>query len=155
MTFNEYDLSSGVGWASVAGMTIFWLGVIAFVVWLVGVISAKLHSIILIKAVHTVVFVLLSGLLAVYLYEVIADKITFITWVAVTLFLAEGVVLIVNGWRCPLTTMAENLGSPHGQITDIFLPKWFADRVFLVYSGLFVAALLLLLVRLFTGGRYA
>jgi hypothetical protein len=153
--FGEFDLSTGAGWISVIGMTLFWLGVIAFVVWLVGVTSARLRSIILIKAVHTVVFVLLSGLLAVYLYEVIADKITVITWVAVTLFLAEGVVLLVNGGRCPLTVMAENLGSPHGQITDFFLPKWFADRVFLVYSGLFVAALVLLMIRLFSGGRYA
>jgi len=58
------------------------------------------------------------------------------------------VVLVLNGWRCPLTAMAENLGSKHGQITDTLLPKWFADRVFRIYSILYVGAVLLLVVRL-------
>ena len=57
------------------------------------------------------------------------------------------VILMVNGWRCPLTTYAEKLGSPHGQITDTFLPKWFADRIFIVYTGLFIGALLFLAIR--------
>ncbi len=106
-----------------------------------------LRSITFIKSVHTVIFVFLSGVMALFLYEVIVDKITYLTWIAVALFLAEGVVLIANGWRCPLTTYAERLGSKHGQVTDIFLPKWFADRVFQIYGGLFALGLLLLAVR--------
>ena len=84
----------------------------------------------------------------VLLYEVIVDRITRVTWIAVALFAVEGIVLMVSGWRCPLTVYAESLGSNHGQVTDIFLPKWFADRVFIIYGGLFALAILLLVIRL-------
>lgn len=33
--------------------------------------------------------------------------------------------------------------------TDFFFPKWFADRVFLVYGGLFAVSVALLVIRLF------
>lgn len=95
---------------------------------------------------------MLSALLGVFLFEVIANRISLVSWTAVTLFLAEGVVLALNGGRCPLTTYAEKLGSTHGQITDIFLPKWFADQVFKVYTVLFILGLLLLAVRLLATG---
>jgi hypothetical protein len=139
-----YGTTAGLGWFGMLIMVLFWLGVIALVVWLVGVP----RSITVIKSVHTVVFFLLSALLVILVYEVLTGKMTFLTWIAVSLFLAEGVVLMTNGWRCPLTTLAESLGSTHGQITDTFLPKWFADRVFRVYGGLFAGALLVLIIRL-------
>ncbi len=116
---------------------------------LLEVITARLRSITFIKSVHTIIFVPLSGLLFVFLFEVVVDRITYFTWIAVAVFLAEGVVLMTHGWRCPLTKYAERLGSTHGQITDFFFPKWFADRVFLVYSGLFAVSLVLLVIRLF------
>jgi hypothetical protein len=133
-------------------MIMFWFGVISIVVWLTGNASRWLKSIVVIKTVHTVVFFALSALLGVFLYEVIVNRISLVSWTAVTLFLAEGMVLAFNGGRCPLTTYAEKLGSTHGQITDIFLPKWFADRVFIVYTALFVLGLLLLAVRLLATG---
>jgi hypothetical protein len=43
---------------------------------------------------------------------------------------------------------AERLGSTHGQITDFFFPKWFADHVFQVYGGLFTLSLIVLVIRL-------
>jgi hypothetical protein len=107
-----------------------------------------LRSIVFVKAVHTAIFVFMSGALAVLLYEVIVDKVTFLTWIAVALFLIEGVVLIAHGWKCPLTSYAERLGSTHGQVTDIFLPKWFADHVFQIYGTLLAVALLLLVIRI-------
>ena len=102
-----------------------------------------------IKVVHTVAFVLLSALLAMFLYEVVVDKPTYLTWLAVALFLAEGVLLVANHGRCPLTLYAEALGSAHGQITDTFLPKWFADRVFPIYGVSFALALAVVAVRAF------
>jgi hypothetical protein len=121
--------------------------------YLIGVrvleaITVRLRSIRFIKSVHTIAFVPLSALLFVLVYEVAFDRITYLTWTAVAVFLAETVVLMTNDWRCPLTKYAERLGSTHGQITDFFFPKWFADRVFLVYGALFVFSLAVLVVRL-------
>ncbi len=126
-----------------------------FTSYLLGVrlleaVTARLHSITFIKSVHTIVFVPLSGLLFILVYEVAIGAITYFTWAAIAVFLAETVVLMTHNWRCPLTMYAERLGSTHGQITDFFFPKWFADRVFLVYGGLFVFSLVSLVVRQLT-----
>jgi hypothetical protein len=115
---------------------------------LLEVITARLRSITFIKSVHTIVFVPLSGLLFGLVYEVALGRITFLTWIAIAVFLAEGIVLATNNGRCPLTKYAERLGSTHGQITDFFFPKWFADRVFLVYGALFAGSIVLLVIRL-------
>jgi hypothetical protein len=117
-----------------------------FVAYLLGVrlleaITDRLHSIRFIKSVHTIIFVPLSGLLFIFLYEVFANRVTYFTWVAVAVFLAEGAVLALNHGRCPLTSYAERLGSTHAQITDFFFPKWFANHVFEVYTSLFVVSL--------------
>jgi hypothetical protein len=115
---------------------------------LLEAITARLHSITFIKSVHTIIFVPLSGLLFGFVYEVTVGRITYLTWIALAVFLAEGVVLRNNNGRCPLTKYAERLGSTHGQITDFFFPKWFADRVFLVYGGLFALSVVFLVIRL-------
>jgi hypothetical protein len=48
-----------------------------------------------------------------------------------------------------LTILTEHLGAARGSVTDIFLPKWFADRIFPVCGTTFGVALLLILFRLF------
>lgn len=109
--------------------------------------GTMLRSIAFIKSLHMAIFIVLSVLLTLFLHEVIVDKISALTWIAVALFLIEGVVLVVNRWKCPLTTYAERLGAPHGQVSDVFLPKWIADRVFQIYGGLFALGLVLLAYR--------
>jgi hypothetical protein len=102
-----------------------------------------------IRFVHTVIFLFFNAIMAVLLYEVIADKISILTWIALALFTIEVIVLIANNWTCPMTSYAENLESYRGQTTDIFfLPKWFGDRMFIFYGGLLIFALLLLVIRL-------
>jgi len=89
-----------------------------------------MRSQLFIEIFHTVIFILMSMLLFALLFEVLFDNITMLTWIAMGAFVIEGLILIANGWKCPLTTYAEELGSIHEQVTDIPLPKWFADRVF-------------------------
>jgi hypothetical protein len=48
-----------------------------------------------------------------------------------------------NGFRCPLTGLAEELGAKRGSVTDIFLPKWLASNIARTYVPIFVAALIL------------
>ena len=107
-----------------------------------------LRSVAFIKFLHIAFGILLSGGLIVLLYEVAVDKITILSGIAVALFLIEGVVLVANGWKCPLTGYAERLGSTHGRVTDIFLPKWIADRFFQIFGAVWAVALLLLVIRI-------
>lgn len=107
-----------------------------------------IRSVRFIKMVHALLFILGSALLAVLLYEVVSGRITAWTWIVVFIFIGEGMILLYWGWRCPLTVYAEDMGAAHGQVTDIFFPKWFADRVFIIYGALFAAALAILVIRI-------
>ncbi len=42
---------------------------------------------------------------------------------------AETLLFAGNGFRCPLTQVAERLGAEHGSVTDIYLPRWFARNL--------------------------
>jgi hypothetical protein len=105
-------------------------------------------TILQIKVIHTVIFWILSLCVVYALYSGIADRMTVWTWVAVALLFIESVVLVVSGWTCPLTILAERQGAEHGSVADIFLPKWFADRIFRICGTAYAIALVLLVVRL-------
>jgi hypothetical protein len=97
-----------------------------------------------IKLVHTLVFWVLSFCVVHALYSGVAGRLTPWTWIAVGLVLVESVVLAACGWTCPLTLLAERRGALRGSVTDIFLPKWFADRIFPFCGTLYVVALVLI-----------
>jgi hypothetical protein len=100
-----------------------------------------------IKLVHTIIFWILSGCTVYSLFSGVTGRITTWTWVAVVLLLVESVVLAVSGWTCPLTILAERQGAQRGSVTDIFLPKWLADRIFPICGSMYVIALALILWR--------
>jgi hypothetical protein len=102
-----------------------------------------------VKLIHTLIFWLLSACVLYVLFSGVAGRITTWTWVAVGLVLLESVVLAASGWTCPLTILAERLGAVRGSVTDIFLPTWFADRIFPICGTTFGVALLLILFRVF------
>lgn len=91
-----------------------------------------------VKVIHTAVFVLLSCCVLYVLASGAFNRITVWTWGAMVAIVVEGVVLLVSGGRCPLTTVAERLGAVDGAVADIFLPRWFADRIFPICTALFV-----------------
>jgi hypothetical protein len=50
----------------------------------------------------------------------------------------EVLVFAGNGFRCPLTALAERYGAPSGSVTDIYLPKWFAHNMPAIHTPLLV-----------------
>jgi hypothetical protein len=102
-----------------------------------------------VKVVHTVIFWILSACVAYALFSGLAGRITAWTWIAVGLVLVESIVLAASGWTCPLTILTERLGAARGSVSDIFLPKWLADRIFPICGTAYAVALVLILIRLF------
>lgn len=98
-----------------------------------------------IKLVHSIIFWILSACVVYALFSGLTGRLTTWTWVAVGLLLLESVVLATSGWTCPLTILAERRGALRGSVTDIFLPRWFADRIFPVCGTTYVVALALIL----------
>ena len=105
-------------------------------------------TILQIKLVHTLIFWVLSLCVLYALVSGVADRITTWTWVAVGLVLLESAILVASGWTCPLTLLAERQGAVRGSVTDIFLPKWFADRIFPICGTLYGVALVVIVLRL-------
>ena len=100
------------------------------------------------KLVHTLIFWVLSLCVAYALFSGVADRITMLTWVAVGLLAVESIVLALSGWTCPLTILAERRGAVRGSVADIFLPRWFADRIFPICGTLYGIALLMIVLRI-------
>lgn len=105
-------------------------------------------TILQIKVAHTLIFWLLSLCVVYALFCGIVGRTTIWTWVAVGLLLVESAVLAASGWKCPLTVLAERQGALRGSVTDIFLPRWLADRIFPVCGTMYVVALVLIVGRL-------
>jgi hypothetical protein len=107
-----------------------------------------LRSITFIKTVHTLIFVFMIIWVGIVLFTLLLDKISILTWIGVGFMLLEGVVLLISGWKCPLTVYAEKLGAEDGSVADIFLPKFIADQMFRIFGFISVICFVLLLVRL-------
>jgi hypothetical protein len=81
------------------------------------------------------------------LYSGLTGRISRLTVVSIASVIGEGLVLLLNNMRCPLTDLVEDLGSDHGSVSDIFLPKWFADRIPVLFTPPFAVGLALVGVR--------
>jgi len=101
-----------------------------------------------VKLVHTLIFVALSACVLYILVSGVFDRITPGTWVAIVAIVIEGVVLALSGGRCPLTAVAERLGAQDGSVSDIFLPRWFADRIFPICGTLYLIGCVFVAFRL-------
>ena len=93
----------------------------------------------------------MSVCLMYILYSGITRTFNWVLLIAIIAILIEGLALLLNNGRCPLTTLAEKYGAENGSVTDIFLPKVIARNLFRVSLLLFIAELVLLGFRYFTG----
>jgi polyferredoxin len=59
----------------------------------------------------------------------------------------EVAVLVFNGWRCPLTSLASHYTDDRRQNFDIYLPEWLARNNKLVFGALYLAGVAFALAR--------
>jgi len=112
--------------------------------------SNMMRSITYIKTVHTLIFIFMIIWVGIIFFTLLLEKISHLTWIGIGFILLEGLVLLVNGWKCPLTVYAENLGADDGSATDIFLPKFIANQMFKIFGTISMICFMMLLVRLLT-----
>jgi hypothetical protein len=106
------------------------------------------HAVIVtIKLAHTVVFLVIMGFVLQATLSGIRDRLSRWTAVSAAVVVGEGLVLGLNGGRCPLTVVVEDLGDAHGSVSDIFLPDWVARHIAHISSGLLLLGLITLIVR--------
>ncbi len=106
-----------------------------------------------IKLLHSIIFVVESGAILYILYSGLFNVRGPWLAVAIVLVLAEMIVYVGSGTRCPLTKLARRLGDKTGDdfIADIFLPDGFARRIPLICGTLAVVGMLVVGLRLLIG----
>jgi hypothetical protein len=96
-----------------------------------------------VKAVHSLIYFSIEFCMGYLIYTGLKrqeDKRTAITAGVVA---GETLIFLGNRCRCPLTGLAEDLGSGSGSVTDIYLPKFFAANLPLIHVPLVALALYL------------
>jgi hypothetical protein len=82
------------------------------------------------------------------MYSGIFNRINLFTWVAIALVLAEGIVLLINGWRCPLTKMGEKHTYETDVGFDIFIPRWLAKYNKVIFTTIYAISIIIVIYRL-------
>ncbi|ORM38192.1 hypothetical protein BFL43_00840 [Williamsia sp. 1135] len=96
-----------------------------------------------VKILHTVVWVSVEGCMLYVFYSGIRGRSDRRAGLAASVVVLETSVFAANGFRCPLTAVARNLGDPSGSVTDIYLPRWLARNLPAIHVPLIVIAVAL------------
>ena len=106
------------------------------------------NKLILIKVFHTLIWIFYNVVIFYLLYAVIINRIDKWVWICIGLVICEGIVLVINKLRCPLTLAAEKYSEFKKDNFDIYLPNWLAKYNKIIYTTIFVVTNFLLLYRL-------
>ena len=96
-----------------------------------------------IKSVHTAAFFSIGSCLVYLAYSGLAKRSDRRAAFAAAVVTGETLIYAANGFRCPLTDVAEKLGSEHGSVADIYLPRWIEEHLPFISGPVFVGALVL------------
>ena len=105
-------------------------------------------SLLIIKSVHTLIWLFYNVVIFYLLYAVIVDKIDIWVWICVGLVVLEGLVLLAFKMFCPLTVVARKYSDSTKDNFDIFLPNWLAKYNKLIYTSIFGISIGILIYRL-------
>ena len=92
----------------------------------------------LIRAVHTAAWFSIESCVAYLLWSGAAGRSDRRAGLAAAVVAGECLVFAADGFRCPLTALAERAGAPSGSVTDIYLPTWFARNLPAIHLPLLV-----------------
>jgi hypothetical protein len=89
-----------------------------------------------IKSLHTLAWLSIESCVLYVVYAGFAGHSDKHAGMAGGIVAAETLVFAGNGFRCPLTGLAERYGAPSGSVTDIYLPTWFAHHMPAIHAPL-------------------
>ena len=82
-----------------------------------------------VRIVHTITWVSIESCMVYVLWAGVRGRSDRRAGMAAGVVAAESLIFTVNGFRCPLTELAERVGTEHGSVTDIYLPRWCARNL--------------------------
>lgn len=112
--------------------------------------DSKRVALLTIKTLHTVIWAFFAGCIVAIPILGWAGKYLQAAVVSGIVML-EVSILMLNGWRCPLTPMAARYTDDRRDNFDIYLPRWLARHNKVIFGTLYVAGMLVT-VALWIGG---
>jgi len=102
-------------------------------------------TLIIIKAIHTAIWVFYKVVIFYLLYAVTANKIDKWVWICVSLVFLEIIILMLFKRMCPVTLIARKYSDSSKDNFDIYLPEWLSKNNKLIYSIIFLIAVIILI----------
>jgi hypothetical protein len=93
-----------------------------------------------IKLVHTLAWFSIESCMVYVLWAGFTRQSDRRAGIAAAVVAGESLVFAANGFRCPLTQIAEHAGAERGSVTDIYLPRWFAHNLPAIHVPLIALA---------------
>ncbi|HQW43720.1 MAG: hypothetical protein IPF69_17780 [Chitinophagaceae bacterium] len=103
---------------------------------------------ILIKVIHTIIWVFFNVVIFYMLYAVLTNKLDKWLWIGYGLFVLEGIILLLFKFYCPLTIMARKYSDSSKANFDIYLPNWLAKYNKLIYTSILVVIIIITIYQL-------
>lgn len=107
-------------------------------------------KLILVKLLHTAIWIFFNVVIFYLLYAVIVNKIDIWVWICLGLIGLEVVILLAFRSVCPVTLIAERYSDSDRANFDIYLPHWLAKYNKRIYSVIVLIALVILVYRLYS-----
>lgn len=105
-------------------------------------------KLIIIKIVHTVIWIFFNIVIFYMLYAAITNKLDTWLWIGYGLFVLEGIVLLFFKFFCPLTIMARKYSDSTKDNFDIYIPNWLARYNKLIYTSILAVIMLITVYQL-------
>jgi hypothetical protein len=102
-----------------------------------------------VRLVHSAAWVLFASAILALPVAIWVGRLAWALWLS-ALVMVEVSILIANGMRCPLTSIAARYTADRSDNFDIYHPTWLARHNKTIFGWLFVAGELFLLYRLFS-----
>ena len=101
--------------------------------------SSKLLAV---KVIHTLIWIAMVAVILYVDWSGFTNNISVYSWSAVGVIVIEGLVLLLFKGHCPLTYIARKYSDSQKSNFDIFLPEWLARYNKEIFTTLFVAGLI-------------
>jgi len=105
-------------------------------------------KLIMIKLIHTIIWLIFVTAIMYVCYAGAFNKVNKLVWYCIGAVLLECIVLLINKWKCPLTSIAGKYTNNRSNNFDIFLPEWLAKYNKILFSIIFIVGLSLVLWRI-------
>lgn len=102
----------------------------------------------IVRLIHTTIWVFFNLVLLYLFYAVIRNKIDMWIVIGLSLFLIEGIVLLIFKMKCPLTIIARKYSSSTKENFDIYLPNWLAKYNKTIYITILTLLIIILIYKL-------